>query len=88
MNLTMKEIQDLAQLERDMDSGKPAFVVEAKRDDGRIEVKKSQARKRDLIAMLHLGKICEAIELVENSTIIEIRTNTSKKRAIRGCDLR
>ena len=29
MNLTMKEIQDLAQLERDMDSGKPAFVVDA-----------------------------------------------------------
>ena len=28
MNLTMKEIQDLAQLERDMDSGKQAFVLD------------------------------------------------------------
>ena len=45
----------------------------AKRDDGLIEVKKSQARKRDLIAMLHLGKIEDAIKLVENSTIIEKR---------------
>ena len=30
MNLTMKEIQDLAQLERDMEAGKQAFVLDGK----------------------------------------------------------
>ena len=30
MNLTMKEIQGLAQLERDMEAGKQAFVLDSK----------------------------------------------------------
>ena len=44
-----------------------------KRDDGLIEVEESRARKQALLAMLHLGKIEDAIKLVESSVIIEVK---------------